>query len=57
MSLITFSDYKGKYRFDCLLNKGSFGRVCRIKELATMKLMALKKISAHKKEELEDAQN
>lgn len=54
MSVISFNEFKSKYRFDCQLSQGSFGRVCRIQEIETKKYFALKKVAVKKKQQLED---
>lgn len=54
MSIISFNEFQAKYRFDCQLSQGSFGRVCRIQEIATKKFFALKKVSVKKNQEQED---
>jgi serine/threonine protein kinase len=52
MSVITYSEFKSKYRFDCQLSQGSFGRVCRIQENSTRKYYALKKVAVKRKQQL-----
>lgn len=54
MSAISFNEFKAKYRFDCQLSQGSFGRVCRILEVETGRHYALKKVTVKRKEQLED---
>ncbi len=54
MSGISFNEFQYKYRFDCQLSQGSFGKVCRIVEVETKKYYALKKVTVKKKQELED---
>lgn len=56
MSQLSFSEFKEKYRFDCQLSEGSFGKVCRIQCRENKKYFALKKVSTKKKQEIEDAE-
>lgn len=53
--MISFGEFKDKYVYDCQLSEGAYGKVCRIKEKTTKKCLALKKISARKKQQLDDA--
>lgn len=49
MSLISFSEFKQKYCFQGILGRGTFGKVCMIKEVKTSKMMALKKMTVKSK--------
>ena len=57
MSEIKFEDFQMKYKFERELSRGSFGRVCRIREIESGDLYALKKLMVKSQSQGEDAHN